>query len=127
MRLHDPARPRLYYKPAYVSPAGKPIAPMPQLSIWPREYDTIDEEERLPPLRTVVGCWLLTASNQATLFSVELETEEDLTTFLNDWLTDPEAVMRDQFDYFYEPTITRLVRVQSQSETIGLTLEDLGL
>lgn len=114
MHYFDPKRPKVSFKPAYCAPSGAPIAPLPQLSVWPHaEGDQV-----------TIGMWLLTSSNAASLHSTDLALGQ-FPVFIDEWRADPEAVLRSIFGYSYEPNPkVALLRPPIQPQ---LSLEDLGL
>ena len=105
MNLHDPVRPKLNYRPAYLARNGQPVAPMPNPSL-------VFESDR--PHKVYLAFWLLTAPNQATQLGLWVN-RKSLMDILASWEADPEAWFTAWLNYIPNPTKT------------APSLEDLGL
>jgi len=88
VNYYDEGRPRVNYRPAYLDNQGRPIAPLPAMSV-------------LPLLRGGyrLGVWLRMSFNSARELHYEVPNDLTLCQFLSDFIADPESVLSNCFAY----------------------------
>lgn len=122
MRLHDPDRPKVAGRPAYLSPSGRPIAALPGLIVTPLEPELDSLWERW-----TLTCWLITSPLAASQYDHQISApwgSTSLNAALTAWLTSPEDCMKNWWGYGYEPPHGAVRQVTA---TVLPTLEELGL
>lgn len=113
MNYYDEGRPRVSYRPAYIDGAGRPIAPLPSLSVLP----LIGGGYR-------IGVWVRTAFNSARELQFEANSPAILLQVLTNFMNDPEATLLETFGY---EGMMRNAPPPGEPVQAAITLSDLGL
>lgn len=113
MNYYDEGRPRVNYRPAYIDSVGRPIAPLPALSVLP----LLKGGYRL-------GVWLRLSFNSARELHCEVGDATQLCEFLAAFMADPEAVLHERFGYEGMTTPQHITPVPAKPT---LRLSDIGL
>jgi len=88
MNYYDEGRPRVSYRPAYVDSVGRPIAPLPSLSVLP----LLNGGYR-------IGVWVRTDFHSARELHYKADSPDDLLQILTSFMNDPEATLFNVFGY----------------------------
>lgn len=100
MRYFSPERSKLGNGlPMYVDPSGKGIGPLPVIQVSPYSYFTHSEDSAIEVERIEIAVMLLVNKTTGRLFTKKGFHPMNITGLLEDWLDDPEKVLKETFGY----------------------------